>query len=56
VLKAQASEGKIVYVFRHIAEELEGVLNLSGYGVELAIKSLEYKTVDDTKVEGLCFK
>lgn len=25
---------------------------LSGYGVELAIKSTEYKAVDDTKVKG----
>ena len=25
---------------------------LSGYGVELAIKSTEYKAQDDTKVEG----
>lgn len=25
---------------------------LSGYGVELAIKSTEYKAVDDTKVTG----
>jgi len=29
---------------------------LSGYGVELAIKSTEYKAVDDTQVKGmLCF-
>lgn len=27
---------------------------LSGYGVELAIKSTEYKAVDDTKVKGQC--
>lgn len=25
---------------------------LSGYGVELAIKSTEYKAVDDTQVKG----
>lgn len=25
---------------------------LSGYGVELAIKSTEYKAVDDTKING----
>lgn len=25
---------------------------LSGYGVELAIKSTEYKAKDDTKIEG----
>ena len=27
-------------------------MRLSGYGVELAIKSTEYKAKDDTKVEG----
>ena len=27
-------------------------VRLSGYGVELAIKSTEYKAKDDTKVEG----
>lgn len=26
---------------------------LSGYGVELAIKSTEYKAVDDTQVKGI---
>lgn len=26
---------------------------LSGYGVELAIKSTEYKAVDDTHVKGI---
>ena len=29
-----------------------GKTRLSGYGVELAIKSTEYKAKDDTKVEG----
>lgn len=28
---------------------------LSGYGVELAIKSTEYKAVDDTQVKGTLF-
>ena len=27
-------------------------MTLSGYGVELAIKSQEYKAKDDTKIEG----
>ena len=31
---------------------LEGKVQLSGYGVELAVKSTEYKAVDDQKVEG----
>ena len=31
---------------------MEGKVQLSGYGVELAVKSTEYKAVDDQKVEG----
>lgn len=31
---------------------MSGHLQLGGFGVELAIKSLEYKAVDDSKVEG----
>ena len=31
-------------------------VTLSGYGVELAIKSQEYKAKDDTKVEGALMK
>jgi UDP-glucose:glycoprotein glucosyltransferase len=30
-------------------------VRLSGYGVELAIKSQEYKAKDDTKVEGMIY-
>lgn len=30
-------------------------VRLSGYGVQLAVKSTEYKAVDDTRVkEGMC--
>lgn len=32
-----------------------GKPKLNGYGVELALKSTEYKAVDDTKVEGGAF-
>ena len=33
-------------------DDLEGKVHLSGYGVELAVKSTEYKAVDDQKVAG----
>lgn len=34
-----------------LQETLDGKVQLSGYGVELAVKSTEYKAVDDQKVE-----
>uniref|UniRef100_A0A8C4II02 UDP-glucose ceramide glucosyltransferase-like 1 n=1 Tax=Dicentrarchus labrax TaxID=13489 RepID=A0A8C4II02_DICLA len=48
VLSEKAGEGTLVYVLRHYPQKML----LSGYGVELAIKSTEYKAVDDTKVKG----
>uniref|UniRef100_A0A3Q2EG56 UDP-glucose ceramide glucosyltransferase-like 1 n=1 Tax=Cyprinodon variegatus TaxID=28743 RepID=A0A3Q2EG56_CYPVA len=48
VLSEKAEEGTLVYVLRHFKIKPQNVL-LSGYGVELAIKSTEYKAVDDTK-------
>ncbi|KAL5004899.1 hypothetical protein ScPMuIL_018355 [Solemya velum] len=52
-LKKLANAKKIQYIFRHyVGEPLEQQTRLSGYGVELAIKSTEYKAKDDTKVEG----
>uniref|UniRef100_A0AAY5ED61 UDP-glucose ceramide glucosyltransferase-like 1 n=1 Tax=Electrophorus electricus TaxID=8005 RepID=A0AAY5ED61_ELEEL len=50
VLSERAEEGKIIYVLRHFEPRRESML-LSGYGVELAIKSTEYKAVDDTQVK-----
>uniref|UniRef100_A0A8C9WFD8 UDP-glucose ceramide glucosyltransferase-like 1 n=1 Tax=Scleropages formosus TaxID=113540 RepID=A0A8C9WFD8_SCLFO len=47
VLSEKADEGKLTYVLRHFPEKLR----LSGYAVELAIKSTEYKAVDDTRVK-----
>uniref|UniRef100_A0A8C0FS95 UDP-glucose ceramide glucosyltransferase-like 1 n=1 Tax=Bubo bubo TaxID=30461 RepID=A0A8C0FS95_BUBBB len=48
VLKAEA--GEITYVLRHyIATPSNEKVYLSGYGVELAIKSTEYKAKDDTQ-------
>ncbi|XP_019129729.2 UDP-glucose:glycoprotein glucosyltransferase 2 isoform X2 [Larimichthys crocea] len=52
VLAEKAGEGKLVYVLRHyVADPKPQKMLLSGYGVELAIKSTEYKAVDDTKVK-----
>ncbi|XP_076603616.1 UDP-glucose:glycoprotein glucosyltransferase 2 [Chaetodon auriga] len=51
VLSEKADEGKLIYVLRHfVADPKPRKMLLSGYGVELAIKSTEYKAVDDTKV------
>lgn len=48
-----AQTGSITYVVRHfLKEQSPEKTRLSGYGVELAIKSTEYKAKDDTKVEG----
>lgn len=52
VLSEKAGEGTLIYVLRHfVAEPKPQKMLLSGYGVELAIKSTEYKAVDDTKVK-----
>ncbi|XP_056420029.1 UDP-glucose:glycoprotein glucosyltransferase 1 isoform X2 [Hyla sarda] len=52
-LSEKARARKIIYVLRHYVENpgTEKVF-LSGYGVELAIKSTEYKAKDDTQVKG----
>ncbi|XP_051564651.1 UDP-glucose:glycoprotein glucosyltransferase 2-like isoform X1 [Myxocyprinus asiaticus] len=52
VLSERAEEGKLIYMLRHfVAEPKKERMLLSGYGVELAIKSTEYKAVDDTQVK-----
>uniref|UniRef100_A0A3B4ZG90 UDP-glucose ceramide glucosyltransferase-like 1 n=1 Tax=Stegastes partitus TaxID=144197 RepID=A0A3B4ZG90_9TELE len=52
VLSEKAEEGMLIYVLRHyVADPKPQKMLLSGYGVELAIKSTEYKAVDDTKVK-----
>ncbi|XP_029640881.2 LOW QUALITY PROTEIN: UDP-glucose:glycoprotein glucosyltransferase 1-like [Octopus sinensis] len=51
-LKKLAVSKKINYVYRHyIPKPSNEKVYLSGYAVELAIKSTEYKAKDDTKVE-----
>ncbi|KAK7477135.1 hypothetical protein BaRGS_00031621 [Batillaria attramentaria] len=53
ILAEKAAQREIQYVLRHfIQKPSEKPVRLSGYGVELAIKSTEYKAKDDTKVEG----
>ena len=55
-LKAKASKGLIKYIVRHYlgaepnTKKQNPQLRLSGYGVELQIKSSEYKAQDDRKV------
>uniref|UniRef100_A0A671VZ49 UDP-glucose glycoprotein glucosyltransferase 2 n=1 Tax=Sparus aurata TaxID=8175 RepID=A0A671VZ49_SPAAU len=51
VLSEKAQDGTLIYVLRHfLAQPKPQKMLLSGYAVELAIKSTEYKAVDDTKV------
>ncbi|XP_072850795.2 UDP-glucose:glycoprotein glucosyltransferase 2 [Pogona vitticeps] len=53
VLSEKAEKEEIVYLLRHfIQKPSPEKMYLSGYGVELAIKSTEYKAVDDTWSEG----
>ncbi|GCC23619.1 UDP-glucose:glycoprotein glucosyltransferase 1 isoform X3 [Chiloscyllium punctatum] len=53
LLRSKSDVGNINYVLRHyVANPSEDKVFLSGYGVELAIKSTEYKAKDDTQVTG----
>ncbi|GIX97388.1 UDP-glucose:glycoprotein glucosyltransferase 1 [Caerostris darwini] len=51
ILQEKADKNEITYAVRHYVykRRLQKV-RLSGYGVELAVKSTEYKAQDDTKV------
>uniref|UniRef100_A0A669DNE1 UDP-glucose glycoprotein glucosyltransferase 2 n=1 Tax=Oreochromis niloticus TaxID=8128 RepID=A0A669DNE1_ORENI len=56
-LSEKAEKGTLTYVLRHFVAVSRNIpssptMLLSGYGVELAIKSTEYKAVDDTEVKG----
>ncbi|XP_036880881.2 UDP-glucose:glycoprotein glucosyltransferase 2 isoform X1 [Manis javanica] len=54
VLSEKARNGEIHYVLRHyIQKPVSQKMYLSGYGVELAIKSTEYKALDDTQVKAV---
>ncbi|KAJ8978903.1 hypothetical protein NQ317_008882, partial [Molorchus minor] len=51
VLKQLAVEGDITYIIRHYVKNKSNKrLRLSGYGVELQMKSTEYKSQDDTQL------
>uniref|UniRef100_A0A7N9AML1 UDP-glucose glycoprotein glucosyltransferase 1 n=1 Tax=Mastacembelus armatus TaxID=205130 RepID=A0A7N9AML1_9TELE len=53
VISSKAHEGLVTYVLRHyLPNPSAKKVYLSGYGVELAIKSQEYKAKDDTQVQG----
>ncbi|XP_064360673.1 UDP-glucose:glycoprotein glucosyltransferase 2 isoform X3 [Dromaius novaehollandiae] len=53
ILSEKAQKEEIVYVLRHYVQKPSSrKMYLSGYGVELAIKSTEYKAVDDTQITG----
>ncbi|CAH8615449.1 unnamed protein product [Dicrocoelium dendriticum] len=52
LLKSFSETGLCIYAFRHYFKERPHVRSkLVGYGVELALKSMEYKAMDDAKVE-----
>ena len=51
-MKKIADESLACYVLRHyVSKKADKKVSLSGYGVELAIKSTEYKAIDDAKVK-----
>ncbi|KAG8137606.1 hypothetical protein E2320_004831 [Naja naja] len=53
VLSEKAQKGEFVYILRHFVKKRSTEkMYLSGYGVELAIKSTEYKAMDEYQVEG----
>jgi hypothetical protein len=52
ILKSFSESTSTPYIFRYLVPHSEDDLHLPSYGVELAIKSLEYKVIDDSKVEG----
>ncbi|XP_070607386.1 UDP-glucose:glycoprotein glucosyltransferase 2 [Erythrolamprus reginae] len=52
VLSEKAQKGEFVYIFRHFVKKRSTEkMYLSGYGVELAIKSTEYKAMDESQIE-----
>ncbi|XP_043928923.1 UDP-glucose:glycoprotein glucosyltransferase 2 isoform X2 [Protopterus annectens] len=54
VLLEKTQNGEIHYVLRHFIQNPSSrKMHLSGYGVELAIKSTEYRAVDDSRVKGI---
>ncbi|RWS27572.1 UDP-glucose:glycoprotein glucosyltransferase 1-like protein [Leptotrombidium deliense] len=53
VIKEKTKDFSFKFLVRHfVARKSRSKVALSGYGVELAIKSTEYKAQDDTRVKG----
>ncbi|KAL6044067.1 UDP-glucose:glycoprotein glucosyltransferase 1 [Balamuthia mandrillaris] len=52
LLKEASTNGLLHYALRHSYAKSAVPLPLQGYGVELVVKSTEYKAIDDTQVEG----
>ena len=52
-LSKRAEKKRVQYILRHLwPQGQEKQMLVQGYGVELAIKNMEYKAVDDQKKEG----
>lgn len=55
ILQQRAVNKEVQYIFRYylsspLAKSLSGTsLNVQGFGIDLALKSLEYKVIDDSK-------
>lgn len=52
-LVEHAQHGRLSFIIRHFSAQSKAhssSIRLSGYGVELAVKSTEYKAVDDREV------
>ena len=50
-LKELSLQKKIRYVFRHNPPKSNKRISLQGFGVEMALKSTEYKVIDERKPE-----
>jgi len=50
-LSQLADDGSIKYVVRPFSPESNQPIHVQGFGVELAIKNMEYKVMDDTELE-----
>ncbi|XP_018496559.1 UDP-glucose:glycoprotein glucosyltransferase [Galendromus occidentalis] len=51
-LVKRLTQGKIRYILRHhVSKSLNRKVRLGGYGVELALKSMEYKSQDDASIK-----
>ena len=51
IIKEKAEKREVKYVLRYHIISGNQLMSLAGYGVELALKSMEYKSMDDSTVE-----